>query len=176
VEAEQARIQADLRGILDGEVFCDSLHSQMYASDASLYQIAPMAVVRPRHADDVAGCIKYAVENGLPVFPRGGGTGLAGQSLGPGIILDFSRFMRRMVDLDTQNLQVRVQPGITLGDLNRQLEPHKLVLGIDPPMRAVTTVGSLVAIDALGSHYPRYGTAGSHLLGAKAVLADGQQV
>lgn len=176
MEAEQARIQADLRGILDGEVFCDSLHSQMYASDASLYQIAPMAVVRPRHADDVAGCIKYAVENGLPVFPRGGGTGLAGQSLGPGIILDFSRFMRRMVDLDTQNLQVRVQPGITLGDLNRQLEPHKLVLGIDPPMRAVTTVGSLVAIDALGSHYPRYGTAGSHLLGAKAVLADGQQV
>jgi FAD/FMN-containing dehydrogenase/Fe-S oxidoreductase len=176
VEAEQARIQADLRGILDGEVFCDSLHSQMYASDASLYQIAPMAVVRPRHANDVAGCIKYAVENGLPVFPRGGGTGLAGQSLGSGIILDFSRFMRRMVDLDVENLQVRVQPGITLGDLNRQLATHGLVLGIDPPMRAVTTVGSLVAIDALGSHYPRYGTAGSHLLGARAVLADGQQV
>ena len=176
MEAEQARIQADLRGILDGEVFCDSLHSQMYASDASLYQIAPMAVVRPRHANDVAGCIKYAVENGLPVFPRGGGTGLAGQSLGSGIILDFSRFMRRMVDLDVENLQVRVQPGITLGDLNRQLATHGLVLGIDPPMRAVTTVGSLVAIDALGSHYPRYGTAGSHLLGARAVLADGQQV
>ena len=176
MEAEQARIQADLRGILDGEVFCDSLHSQMYASDASLYQIAPMAVVRPRHANDVAGCIKYAVENGLPVFPRGGGTGLAGQSLGSGIILDFSRFMRRMIDLDAQNLQVRVQPGITLGDLNRQLATHGLVLGIDPPMRAVTTVGSLVAIDALGSHYPRYGTAGSHLLGARAVLADGQQV
>ncbi|MCY3007637.1 MAG: FAD-binding protein [Planctomycetota bacterium] len=176
MEAEQARIQADLRGILDGEVFCDSLHSQMYASDASLYQIAPMAVVRPRHANDVAGCIKYAVENGLPVFPRGGGTGLAGQSLGSGIILDFSRFMRRMVDLDVENLQVRVQPGITLGDLNRQLETHGLVLGIDPPMRAVTTVGSLVAIDALGSHYPRYGTAGSHLRGARAVLADGQQV
>ncbi|MFZ4079743.1 MAG: FAD-linked oxidase C-terminal domain-containing protein [Pirellula sp.] len=176
MEAEQARIQADLRGILDGEVFCDPLHSQMYASDASLYQITPMAVVRPRNAKDVAGCIKYAVENALPVFPRGGGTGLAGQSLGPGIILDFSRFMRRMLDLDVQAQQVRVQPGITLGDLNRQLAQHRLVLGIDPPMRAVTTVGSLVAIDALGSHYPRYGTAGSHLLEARAVLADGQPV
>jgi FAD/FMN-containing dehydrogenase/Fe-S oxidoreductase len=176
VEAEQARIQADLRGILDGEVFCDPLHSQMYASDASLYQIAPIAVVRPRHSDDVAGCIKYAVENSLPVFPRGGGTGLAGQSLGPGIVLDFSRFMRRMLEVDTQGLQVRVQPGITLGDLNRQLAQHRLVLGIDPPMRAVTTVGSLIAIDALGSHYPRYGTAGSHVLKARAVLDDGEQV
>ncbi|MCE2798823.1 MAG: FAD-binding protein [Planctomycetaceae bacterium] len=176
MEAEQARIQADLRGILDGEVFCDPLHSQMYASDASLYQIAPIAVVRPRHSDDVAGCIKYAVENSLPVFPRGGGTGLAGQSLGPGIVLDFSRFMRRMLEVDTQGLQVRVQPGITLGDLNRQLAQHRLVLGIDPPMRAVTTVGSLIAIDALGSHYPRYGTAGSHVLKARAVLDDGEQV
>ena len=176
MEAEQARIQADLRGILDGEVFCDPLHSQMYASDASLYQIAPIAVVRPRHGDDVSNCIKYAVENALPVFPRGGGTGLAGQSLGPGIVLDFSRFMRRLLDIDVDAHLVRVQPGITLGDLNRQLAQHRLVLGIDPPMRAVTTVGSLMAIDALGSHYPRYGTAGSHLGMARAVLADGQQV
>ncbi|MFN6140573.1 MAG: FAD-binding and (Fe-S)-binding domain-containing protein [Planctomycetota bacterium] len=176
MEAEQARIQADLRGILDGEVFCDPLHSQMYASDASLYQIAPIAVVRPRHSNDVSGCIKYAVENALPVFPRGGGTGLAGQSLGSGIVLDFSRFMRRVIEIDTQQQQVRVQPGITLGDLNRQLAQHRLVLGIDPPMRAVTTVGSLIAIDALGSHYPRYGTAGSHVLKAQAVLDDGQQV
>jgi FAD/FMN-containing dehydrogenase len=146
----------------------------MYASDASLYQVTPIAVVRPRHANDVSGCVKYAVENSLPVFPRGGGTGLAGQSLGPGIILDFSRFMRRMLDVDIENRQVRVQPGITLGELNRQLAQHRLVLGIDPPMRAVTTVGSLIAIDALGSHYPRYGTAGSHLLAAQAVLDDGQ--
>lgn len=176
MEAEQSRIQADLQGILDGEVYCNPLHSQMYASDASLYQIAPIAVVRPRHANDVAGCIKYAVENALPIFPRGGGTGLAGQSLGSGIILDFSRFMRRMLEVDTQHRQVRVQPGITLGDLNRQLAQHRLVLGIDPPMRAVTTVGSLIAIDALGSHYPRYGTAGSHLIAARGVLADGEQV
>lgn len=148
----------------------------MYASDASLYQIPPIAVVRPRHAKDVSGCIKYAIENSLPVFPRGGGTGLAGQALGPGIVLDFSRFMRRMLELDVEKRLVRVQPGMTLGDLNRQLAAHRLVLGIDPPMRAVTTVGSLIAIDALGSHYPRYGTAGSHLLGAQAVLADGQQI
>jgi hypothetical protein len=148
----------------------------MYASDASLYQIAPMAVVRPRHADDVAGCIKYAVENGLPVFPRGGGTGLAGQSLGPGIVLDFSRFMRRMIHIDREKLVVRVQPGMALADMNRALAKDRLVFGPDPPTRAVTTIGSVLAIDTLGSHFLRYGTAGGTLVSAQCVLADGQQV
>ena len=96
MDADQSRIEADLRGVLDGEVFCHPLRTQLYASDASIYEIAPLAVVRPRHADDVAQCVKYAAENSLPLFPRGAGTGLAGQSLGPGIVLDFSRFMRRI--------------------------------------------------------------------------------
>lgn len=176
MEAEQARIQADLRGILDGEAHCDSLSTQLYASDASLYEIQPLAIVRPRHGNDVSQCMKYAADHSLPVYPRGGGTGLAGQSLGPGIVIDFSRFMRRVLEIDADRMVVRVQPGITLGDLNRQLAQQRFVLGIDPPTRAVTTVGSLVAIDSLGSHYPRYGTAGSRLLQAHAVLADGEQV
>ena len=176
MEAEQARIQADLRGILDGEAHCDALSTQLYASDASLYEIQPLAIVRPRHGNDVSQCIKYAADHSLPVYPRGGGTGLAGQSLGPGIVIDFSRFMRRVLEIDADRMVVRVQPGITLGDLNRQLAQQRFVLGIDPPTRAVTTVGSLVAIDSLGSHYPRYGTAGSRLLQAHAVLADGEQV
>jgi FAD/FMN-containing dehydrogenase/Fe-S oxidoreductase len=176
MDAEQARVQADLRGILDGEVHCDPLYTQLYASDASLYEISPLAVVRPRHAGDVSQCLKYASENSLPVFPRGGGTGLAGQSLGPGIVLDFSRFMRRLMAIDRSAKTVRVQPGITLADLNRALSQERLVLGIDPPTRAVTTIGSLLAIDALGSHYLKYGTAGGTLLHAQGVLADGEQV
>ena len=176
MEAEQARIQADLRGILDGEAQCDALSTQLYATDASLYEIQPLAIVRPRHSNDVAQVIRYAADQSLPVYPRGGGTGLAGQSLGPGIVIDFSRFMRRVLEIDPDRLVVRVQPGITLGDLNRQLAQQRFVLGIDPPTRAVTTVGSVVAIDSLGSHYPRYGTAGSRLLQANAVLADGEQV
>jgi FAD/FMN-containing dehydrogenase/heterodisulfide reductase subunit C len=176
LEAEQARIQADLRGILDGEAQCDALSTQLYATDASLYEIQPLAIVRPRHSNDVAQVIRYAADQSLPVYPRGGGTGLAGQSLGPGIVIDFSRFMRRVLEIDSDRLVVRVQPGITLGDLNRQLAQQRFVLGIDPPTRAVTTVGSVVAIDSLGSHYPRYGTAGSRLLQANAVLADGEQV
>ncbi len=176
MDAEQSRIEADLRGVLDGEVFCDPLYTQMYASDASLYEIPPVAVVRPRHSQDVAQCVRYAAENSLPLFPRGGGTGLAGQSLGPGIVLDFSRFMRRLLNIDRDARTVRVQPGITLADLNRTLQREGLILGVDPPTRSVTTVGSLIAIDALGSHFLKYGTAGEAVISMHAVLADGDDV
>jgi FAD/FMN-containing dehydrogenase/Fe-S oxidoreductase len=176
MDAEQSRIEADLRGVLDGEVFCDPLYTQLYASDASLYEIPPVAVVRPRHMQDVTQCVRYAAENSIPLFPRGGGTGLAGQSLGPGIVLDFSRFMRRLLNIDRDARTVRVQPGITLADLNRVLQREGLILGIDPPTRSVTTVGSLIAIDALGSHFLRYGTAGEAVVSLHGVLADGDDV
>jgi len=175
MDADQSRIEADLRGVLDGEVYCHPLRTQMYASDASIYEIAPLAVVRPRHAEDVAQCVKYAAENSLPLFPRGGGTGLAGQSLGPGIILDFSRFMRRILHVDVDKMVARVQPGLTLADMNQVLAKDGLIFGPDPPTRAVTTIGSVLAIDTLGSHFLRYGTAGATLLSAQCVMADGEQ-
>ena len=176
MDADQIRIEADLRGVLDGEVYCHPLYTQMYASDASLYQIAPIAVVRPRHEGDVAQCVKYAAENSLPLFPRGGGTGHAGQSLGPGIVLDFSRFMRRILKLEPDEKRVRVQPGLPLAELNRSLAKHKLVFGADPATRSVTTIGSVVAIDSLGSHFLKFGTAGDSLLESNVVLADGERV
>lgn len=176
MDAEQSRIEADLRGVLDGEVYCHSLRIQMYATDASIYELMPLAVVRPRHADDVSQCVKYASENAIPILPRGGGTGLAGQSLGPGIVVDFSRFMRRLIHLDRDNMTARVQPGLALADLNRILAKERLIFGADPPTRAVTTIGSVLAIDTLGSHFLKYGTAGEAMVSAQAVLSEGAQV
>ncbi|XZE19037.1 FAD-binding and (Fe-S)-binding domain-containing protein [Pirellulaceae bacterium SH449] len=176
MDSEQTRLEADLRGILDGEVYCSPLFTQLYASDASLYEIPPHAVVRPRNESDVVQCVKYAAENSIPLFPRGGGTGQAGQSLGPGIVLDFSRFMRRVIQLDRENMTIRVQPGLTLAELNRSLSKHRLVFGADPVTRSVTTIGSVVAIDSIGSHYLAYGTACDSVLEANAVLANGDKV
>ncbi|MEQ1825092.1 MAG: FAD-linked oxidase C-terminal domain-containing protein [Pirellula sp.] len=176
MDADQSRIEEDLRGVLDGEVYCSPIRTQMYASDASLYEIAPLAVVRPRHAEDVVQCVKYASENSLPLVPRGGGTGLAGQSLGPGIVIDFSRFMRRMIHVDAERRIVRVQPGMALADMNRILAKDRLIFGVDPPTRAVTTIGSVLAIDTLGSHFLKYGTAGDAIVSAECVLADGGAV
>src|SRR5438105_3789259 len=100
MDQERDRIEADLRGLIAGEVRCDDVFLQLYASDASIYEIRPLAVVRPRGTADVVACVKYAAENNLPIHARGAGTGLAGESLGPGLVLDFSHSMRRIVSFD----------------------------------------------------------------------------
>src|SRR5262245_52000932 len=108
MDSERQRIQEDLRGLVSGDVRCDDVFLQLYASDASIYELRPKAVVRPRTATDVSAVVKYAVETRLPVQARGAGTGLAGESLGRGIIIDFSKYMRRIFRTDKDS--VRVQP------------------------------------------------------------------
>jgi FAD/FMN-containing dehydrogenase/Fe-S oxidoreductase len=175
MDADRLRVQADLRGLLDGEVFCDPIQTQLYASDAGVYELMPLGIVRPRHTEDVVQTVKYAADNRIPIFPRGGGTGLAGQALGPGLILDFSRHMRRVVKLDTEAKTIRVQPGLVLADLNRYLESRGLLFGPDPATRAVTTIGSVLAVDTSGSHFLKYGSAGSTIISSEVVLANGER-
>src|SRR3569832_2276884 len=171
MDPERERIQADLRGLVKGAVRCDDVFLQLYATDASIYEIRPQAVVRPRTLADVVACVEYAAENQLPIHPRGAGTGLAGESLGGGIVLDFSRYMRRV--LEHRDQYVRVQPGIVHAQLNDFLRPTGRHFGPDPAMSNVTTMGSVVAIDAGGSHWLKYGSARQHVLGMQIVLADG---
>jgi FAD/FMN-containing dehydrogenase len=165
------RIQDDLRGLVRGDVLCDDLSLQLYASDASIYQIKPLCVVRPRSTADVAASLRYAAEQNLPVHARGAGTGLAGESLGAGLVLDFSRYMRRV--LRTGPDHVRVQPGVVLGRLNEHLLPFGRLFGPDPAMSQVTTLGSVIAIDASGSHWLQYGSARSHVESLQIALSDG---
>lgn len=176
MDAERARIEADLRGLVAGDVDCDRLHTQLYASDASLYEVMPLGVVRPRHTQDVVEVVRYAAENRIPLAPRGGGSGLAGQSLGPGLVLDFSKYMRRLVEIDVQGERIRVQPGLVVAELNNSLQPHGLLFGPDPATRAVSCVGSAIAINASGSHYPVYGAPVDLLESVQMVLADGELV
>jgi FAD/FMN-containing dehydrogenase/Fe-S oxidoreductase len=168
------RIQADLRGLLDGEVRCDDLFTQMYASDASLYEIRPLGVVRPQSTDDVVATVRYATEHGLPIHPRGAGTGLAGESLGPGIVLDFSHAMRRVLSVSGDT--VTVQPGVIHGRLNRQLAIDGRMFGPDPATGGVTTMGSVIALDGAGSHWLKYGSARRHVVSLQLVLASGDVI
>jgi FAD/FMN-containing dehydrogenase/Fe-S oxidoreductase len=174
MDPEQVRIQADLRGLLSGDVHCDPLFTQMYASDASVYELAPLGVVRPRTTRDVSELLKYCHANELSVFPRGGGSGLAGQSLGRGLIIDFSRYMRRIGE--PQDGRVRVQAGVVQADLNRQIGKQQLLFGPDPATRSVSSIGSMLSIDAAGSHFPKYGSAGDCVEALQVVLADGEVV
>jgi FAD/FMN-containing dehydrogenase/Fe-S oxidoreductase len=172
MDPERERIQDDLRGLVKGDVRCDDVFMQLYASDASIYEIKPLAVVRPRNLGDVVAAVQYAGENHLPIHARGAGTGLAGESLGQGIVLDFSRYMRRV--LDQQQDEVRIQPGIVHAQLNEFLRPLGRQFGPDPAMSSVTTMGSVIAIDAGGSHWLKYGSARRHVRSLQIVLADGQ--
>ena len=171
MDLERERIQEDLRGLVDGDVRCDDVFLQLYASDASIYQIRPLGVVRPRSTSEVSAIVQYAAKHRISLHARGAGSGLAGESLGRGLVLDFSRYMRRIVRTDATS--VRVQPGVVHGLLNRHLQPSGRIFGPDPSNSEVTTMGSVLAIDASGSHWPQYGAARNTVESLQIVLADG---
>jgi FAD/FMN-containing dehydrogenase/Fe-S oxidoreductase len=172
MDPQRERIQADLRGLLSGEVYCDDPFTLMYASDASVYQMRPLGVVRPRGLSDVQAVVRYAAEQSIPIHARGAGTGLAGESLGPGLMLDFSRSMRRIVGITGDT--VTVQPGVVLGQLNRYLAGFGRQFGPDPATGGVTTMGSVLALDNSGSNWLRHGSARKHVVSMQVVLADGE--
>lgn len=174
MDQERQRIQDDLRGLLSGEVHCSDVYVRMYSSDASIYQVAPLGVVRPRGTGDVVTCIQYANENGLPVHARGAGTGLAGGCLGRGLVIDFSYAMRRIIEVDDET--VHVQPGVVLAELNRVLALNDRQLSPNPASSEVTTIGSVIAVDRLGSRWPRYGNSSPRVKSLQVVLADGETV
>ena len=171
MDPERARIQEDLRGLVDGDVHCDDVFLQMYSSDASIYQIKPLGVVRPRSTDDVVKTVKYAAGNHLSIHPRGAGTSVAGASLGPGLILDFSYRMRRLLAVGQDT--IRIQPGIVLSELNRQLVSYDRMFGPDPALRSVTTMGGVLSMNSSGSHWPIFGEPRDKIISLKVVLADG---
>lgn len=168
------RIAEDLRGQVAGDVLDDDLSRRLYASDGSLYEITPSVIVRPRVTADVAATLRYAAAEGVPVHARGGGSGLAGGCLGSGIVIDFSRYMRRVLSDDGGT--VRVQPGLVHADLNRQLAESGRVFGPDPAMTEVTTLGGVAAVDASGSRRLAYGSARDHVVGMTVVAGEGRLV
>lgn len=172
MDPQRERIQADLRGLISGQVRCDDAFVQMYSTDGSIYQVAPLGVVRPRNQYDVQAAVKYAADNVIPIHARGAGTGLAGESLGPGLVMDFSQGMRRIVSVNHDH--VVVQPGVVLGQLNRYLAGFGKQFAPDPATGGVTTIGSVVALDASGSNWLRYGSARRHVRSLQVVLADGE--
>ena len=169
---QRERILGDLRGLIAGDVRSDDIYRQLYASDASIYEIRPLAVIRPRSAADVVACVQYAAEKRIPVHARGAGSGVAGESLGPGLVVDFSKFLRRIVDFDGDD--VCVQPGMVHERLNAQLRLRGRLFGPDPATSASPPIGGMIAVDASGSRWLKYGSVRRHVKSLQVVLADGQ--
>ncbi|NUM56046.1 MAG: FAD-binding protein [Candidatus Hydrogenedentes bacterium] len=156
------------------EVRFDDLTRQLYATDASLYEIVPDAVSFPKSADEASRVVRAAGDAGLPVIPRGAGTGLSGGAIGNGVVVDFSRYNRNIEDLDVERRTVRVGAGVVLDQLNAFLKPHELCFGPDVATSARATLGGMIANNSSGAHVPVYGTTARHVCALELVLADGR--
>jgi FAD/FMN-containing dehydrogenase/Fe-S oxidoreductase len=155
------------------EVAFDNLTRQLYATDASPYQIVPQAVAFPKSPAQAASIIRAAAQSGVAVTPRGAGTGLSGGAIGDGLVIDFAKHNRQIFEFDKERRTVRVGPGVVLDQLNNFLKTHGFRFGPDVATSSRATLGGMIANDSSGSHTPVYGTTGMHVNELQIVLADG---
>ena len=156
------------------EVAFDNLTRQLYATDASPYQIVPLAVAFPKGEAQAASIIQAAAQAGVSVIPRGAGTGLAGGAVGDGLVIDFARHNRVISNFNPENLTIRVGAGVVLDQLNDFLRPQGFCFGPDVATSARATLGGMIASDSSGAYAPFYGTTGMHVSELSIVLADGE--
>lgn len=171
--ADREELERALRRAVRGEVAFDAQSRALMTMDASNYRRVPDGVVAPRDADDVAAALAVCREHGTPVVARGGGTSIAGQATGVGVVLDFTRHMTRIVELDAQARTARVQPGVVLDDLRREAGAYGLTFGPDPSTHSRCTLGGMIGNNACGSHSVAWGTTADNVLALDALTYGG---
>ena len=166
-------LEGALRAALAGDVRFDTYTRHIYSTDASLYAIEPLGVAYPRDVDDVVAAIEVARKFGVPVLPRGAGTSLAGQTVGQAVVLDLSRYMRRLDALDAEAQTARVQPGVIQDDLNKAAAAHRLMFAPDTSTSNRATLGGMIGNNSCGARSARYGMTIDHVEWLDVVLSDG---
>src|SRR5579871_5411148 len=172
-ETSSTQLKERLSREITGEVFVDAFNRGRYATDASIYQIMPQAVVVPRTIDEALRALAIARETGHKVTPRGGGTSQCGQTINDGVVIDLSKHLTRLLSLDVENRTCVVEPGIVLDDLNRQLRQHGLWFPVDVSTASRATIGGMAGNNSCGGRSLRYGTMRDNTLSMDAALADG---
>jgi len=164
-----------LKDVIKGEVRFDDLSRVLYRTDASIYEIQPLGLILPKDEEDVIAAVRVAGERGVSILPRGGGTSLAGQSVGPGIHLDLSKYMNRILEFNPEERWIRVQPGLVLDELNAYLQPHGLSFAPDVSTSSRANIGGMIGNNSCGAHSIVYGKTIDHVLELKVVLSDGSE-
>lgn len=170
---ELGAFERKLRSCIKGDVSFDRVTRGIYATDASIHQITPVAVVWPRDEADVRAAVETAAAFDVSILPRGAGTSLGGQAVGNSVVLDFSKYMNRVLELNVEDRWVRVQPGLVLDELNAQLAPHGLFFAPDPATGSRATIGGMMGNNASGSKSLLYGKTSDHVPSGKVLLSDG---
>src|SRR5690606_26558144 len=166
----ETRLKRELRG----EVRFDRFTRGRYATDASIYQIEPLGVVVPRDADDARRALEIAADTGVPILPRGAGSSQCGQTVGEALVIDQSRHLDRILELDLERGIVRVEPGIVLDRLNAALRPHGVWFPVDVSTSAQATLGGMAGNNSCGARSLRYGNMVHNVRAAEAWLPTGE--
>jgi FAD/FMN-containing dehydrogenase/Fe-S oxidoreductase len=166
-------LERRLKAALKGEVRADAATRGRYATDASHYQVMPLAVAFPRDAEDVAAALAIAREEGVAITPRGGGTSQNGQTINTALVLDCSRHMNRILELDPANRRAVVEPGLVLDELNRALAAHGLWYPVDVSTASRATLGGMAGNNSCGARSLRFGTMRDNVRAIEAILPDG---
>jgi len=170
-----AALAQELSRSIGGEVGFDAYTRHLFSTDASMYSVEPIGVVFPRDADDVAAAVEIAGRFGVPVLPRGGGTSLCGQTVGRAVVLDFSRHMTAILEVDPESRLARVEPGVVQDDLNRAAARYGLLFAPDTSTSNRATLGGMIGNNSCGARSARYGMTIDHVESVVAVLSDGSR-
>ncbi|CAL9302656.1 FAD-binding and (Fe-S)-binding domain-containing protein [Streptomyces sp. SudanB66_2053] len=173
---DQRELAAALRAAVRGEVDFGVTARALTTMDASNYRRVPLGVCAPRDADDVAAALAVCREHGAPVVPRGGGTSIAGQATGTGVVLDFTRHMNRLLSLDPEAGTAVVQPGLVLDRLQEAAAPHGLRFGPDPSTHSRCTLGGMIGNNSCGSHSVAWGTTADNVRTLSVITARGERL
>ena len=161
---------------LEGDFRCDRLSTLLYATDASAYREIPLAVAVPKNIGDVKKLLAFAVENNCSLIPRGAGTSLAGQVVGPGIVVDVSKHLNRIIEINPDEQWVRVEPGVVLSELNHELKKYGLTFGPETSTANRCTMGGMLGNNSCGLHSLVHGSVREHVLEVKTILSDNSEV
>jgi FAD/FMN-containing dehydrogenase/Fe-S oxidoreductase len=166
----------ELRKHFTGEIRLDLASRILYSTDASIYQMEPLGIALPKNQDDLHSLVELAAKYSVPILPRGAGSSLAGQAVGHALIVDCSRWLDSLIEIDLESRTATVEPGLILARLNLAAARHGLMFGPDPASAERATLGGVIANNATGAHSLLYGMAADHLISADVILADGSLV
>ncbi len=165
----------ELKKLISGEIKTDPVSRVLFSTDASIHQIEPLGVVFPRSSDELIPIVNLCSQYGVPVIPRGSGSGLTGGCIGQGLVIDCSRYLNHLVSINPDERTAVVEPGLVLDDFNRIAKRHSLVFGPDPASSERATLGGCIGNNAAGAHSIEHGMTADHLLAADVVLSAGTQ-
>ncbi|MDP2039013.1 MAG: FAD-binding oxidoreductase, partial [Ignavibacteria bacterium] len=167
---------AKLKTKFEGDILLDDLSRVVYATDGSAYREKPQAVVLPKTKEDIKLIVKFASENKTSIIPRAAGTSLAGQVVGNGIVVDISKYMNKILEVNVEKRWVRIQPGVVLDELNIYLKQFGFLFGPETATSSRCNLGGMFGNNSCGAHSILYGSTRDHVLEANVILSDGSEV